>query len=655
MRFSLSMILTFVATLSLAQNREIPGKELTKPPVIDGVISEVEWAEAAESGGFVDPVTGKETEFDTKVLAGYDSSNIYFAVKATDPSPNLIRMSEYRRGADMEGDDKIVVVINPYGTFREEDFSEFEVNPRGAARADFAGGRASKREWEGDWEAAGKATASGYEVEIRIPWRILRLPSAGTRNLTFNFGRYIARKQQELFWANLGTQERFELSGIWKDVKVPAVQTGSVIQALPYQVAGLAEDGHIFNTGVDLRYQVGSQITTLATINPDFANVESAVLGIEFSRFERLADERRPFFVEGSSFFGIGGMSARLFAPQRIGQIDFGAKGFGQITANDSIGALVTGRLGEETAGVFRYRKTFGPRASINAGYVGFDDPEGHNHAYGIEAYYDGPRWGGDLIFSQTDDELVGVGSRLDADITYGDGTLFAFGGWQRISEDFLPRLGFAPRKGFQGFSMFAGYEKEWRSGPFRHFEIGAEFVDRLKENGNGVFERGQAASISFSQRNGLFYGVDFENFNFEGDIVRVAGFGIGYPSDDPNHRIEMGGNVGEVEGEDYHDVALSATYRFPNRLTTSAALQFVRETGQNEFQHIFGATYELSEFRSVSGRAIVGDQGVNWYVAFRQSGNLGTEYYLIIGDPRANSFENKVVLKVVTPLTIKL
>jgi hypothetical protein len=43
----------------------------------------------------------------------------------------------------------------------------------------------------------------------------------------------------------------------------------------------------------------------------------------------------------------------------------------------------------------------------------------------------------------------------------------------------------------------------------------------------------------------------------------------------------------------------------------------------------------------------------INAYLAFRRSGNLGTEYYLIIGDPNATTFRPSIILKVVIPLTI--
>jgi hypothetical protein len=46
---------------------------------------------------------------------------------------------------------------------------------------------------------------------------------------------------------------------------------------------------------------------------------------------------------------------------------------------------------------------------------------------------------------------------------------------------------------------------------------------------------------------------------------------------------------------------------------------------------------------------------GTNWYLSFRQSGNRGAEYYLILGDPNAVSFRTSLILKAVFPFSLKV
>ncbi|MER3461625.1 MAG: hypothetical protein C4342_00915, partial [Armatimonadota bacterium] len=71
--------------------------------------------------------------------------------------------------------------------------------------------------------------------------------------------------------------------------------------------------------------------------------------------------------------------------------------------------------------------------------------------------------------------------------------------------------------------------------------------------------------------------------------------------------------------------------------------------------QHVFNVSYELSEFQSVSGRAIFRDGEWNVYATYRFSGDFGPEYFVIIGDPNARTFRSRIALKVVLPFDLIL
>ena len=69
----------------------------------------------------------------------------------------------------------------------------------------------------------------------------------------------------------------------------------------------------------------------------------------------------------------------------------------------------------------------------------------------------------------------------------------------------------------------------------------------------------------------------------------------------------------------------------------------------------IFSANYDLGKDRYLSGRLVRSDNDTNFYIALRQSGNLGTEYFLILGDPNAQRFRSSLILKVTVPFEIPL
>src|SRR5260370_30650224 len=63
--------------------------------------------------------------------------------------------------------------------------------------------------------------------------------------------------------------------------------------------------------GVEARIVLGSNFTLNATVNPDFGQVEVDPAVVNLSDRETFFNEKRPFFVEGSSVFqfGFGGQS----------------------------------------------------------------------------------------------------------------------------------------------------------------------------------------------------------------------------------------------------------------------------------------------------------------------------------------------------------
>ncbi|MDG1752202.1 MAG: DUF5916 domain-containing protein, partial [Thalassotalea sp.] len=81
----------------------------------------------------------------------------------------------------------------------------------------------------------------------------------------------------------------------------------------------LASENNL-NVGVDLTWkpQVNQQI--IATINPDFGQVESDELIVNYSAVETLRTDKRPFFTENQSLFDVrGSNSLKLMNTRRIG------------------------------------------------------------------------------------------------------------------------------------------------------------------------------------------------------------------------------------------------------------------------------------------------------------------------------------------------
>ena len=121
----------------------------------------------------------------------------------------------------------------------------------------------------------------------------------------------------------------------------------SRLSLLPYMSPGWQEkSGQSLRSGLDLRDTLTPSLTLVGTINPDFGNVEGAVEGIDFSYGPRFVPDRRPFFQEGSSFYGASGQAGSYFYSARVPAFDTGMQLYGKLDPRDSLGVLTALDLG---------------------------------------------------------------------------------------------------------------------------------------------------------------------------------------------------------------------------------------------------------------------------------------------------------------------
>ena len=528
------------------------------------------------------------------------------------------------------------------------------MNERGATNLRIAGGRAAKREWLGDFAAKGRITPEGWEVEARIPWSVLRLPGKGPHDLRFNVGRDFRRYRRQYTWAQTsnGLVQNY---GRWKAVELPAAASPT-LQLLPY-VYGGADDrkGVVANSGVDLRYALSPELDLVGTINPDLRNVERGVLDLDFSYFERLANETRPFFLEGRDYFGsydAGG----LFASQRIGNFDAGLKSFGKLDAKTNLGILLTEDFGHQDAVVARVERQVDPRTSWRGQYVG-GGQEGRRND-GVAASYDRNLgdWSYDASLSGVRDDVAGAGYRGGFGGQYSHDRTYANLRYSEVTKEYRPRLGFSPQTDNRGFSSYA--EQNWAPQKGRFLEYGV--------GGYGAYKRSYDLSRPFQEEASVFPHVTFRDgldvgLNlgwsrfFGGTNDQTYGFSIRRPVGDPYRNVGLSYEAGTRSGRYYRNASLGAAYRPLPTFQLNANLQTTTYLGTQQEQTILSANYDLDLYHSVGGRVVNGPGVSNFYVSFRQSGNRGTEYFLILGDPNAPHFRTSLILKAVFPVSARL
>ncbi len=645
-RFLTFLSVFLLAALSLAQNvPSVNSKKLAKPPTIDGTINAEEWAEAAVFSGLKDQQSGETAEFG-EFWIGYDSEAIYFAARLKDATPSAIRALEYRTNVGLSGDDNVTLILDPSGTLGS--YSEFSMNAAGGSNLEIAGGRAIKREWLGDFVTKGRITDTGWEAEARIPWKLMQLPSAGTRNPRFNVQRYSTRTQRESVWAHLGGPTFYY--GNLMGVEIPKMPFERKLKLLPYGFLGHEEEeGAILDGGLDFKSSLTESIEFVGTIRPDFRNVEGDILSLDFSYLERLPEDNRPFFQEGAQYYG-----SLLFAPQRIERLDAGANVYGRLGDKITFGALATTLFGDEVATVGTATYEIDPKRVLRISNTSLSgDLRPDNNATLFRYFERQGSIGYGARYISTDDEVDGTGSGFDAEFAYSKGPISGHVQYFDVGELLQPRLGFLPERDYKGYQFEGGIDKQVEKGSIMEWGIFA--ATSAFDHQNGEFYRSSDALFgSLTMRDGLDFDFGYEKSGFEKNRDHMYFLSIEKPRRDVYRRVQLDYSWGEFAGEEYKNASLTWLFRPKDKLQFALRHQWVSHFEVSE-QTILTTTFDMGNNQSVSGRIVRRDGDFGGYFSWRKSGNAGNEYFLILGDPNSPTFRASLILKVVMPFDLKL
>lgn len=290
---------------------------------IDGELGDPGWRGAAVADHFAEHNPGDQTrpEVDTEVLVTYDAKNLYVAWICYD-DPNEVRATWCQRDA-IFGDDYVILALDPFG----ENAVAYEIaaNPYGI-QGDlfFSIGNGEDSTYEMIYESDGKLTPYGWVVEMAIPFAEMRFPDKPVQEWHVDFWRNRPRDSRfQYSWAAYDRDESCWPCQ-WGTVRgARDIEHGSGLEVLPSLVfgqSGARNDGgdwknaplHMnpfseprnLDLGLGLSYDISSEFSAEATINPDFSQVESDAAQLDInSTFALFYPERRPFFQEGADLF----------------------------------------------------------------------------------------------------------------------------------------------------------------------------------------------------------------------------------------------------------------------------------------------------------------------------------------------------------------
>src|SRR6266550_3455240 len=289
---------------------------------LDGKLDETVWHTAPPAADFRQnqPHEGQPATQRTEVRFAFDDAAIYVGARMFDDSgAGGVRTRLVRRDADMNSD-YLEVIFDTYHDHIGRLF--FQVNPSGVKQDANGLGGGGDPSWDPVWEVETNIDSLGWTAEMRIPFSQLRYPATSEEQ---TWGLQIWRQENRINelsqWAWWGLEEtggppRFgHLHGLV--IRHPPGRA----EVLPYVVGRSSNvpgdpadpffDPHAIDgrVGADAMVRVTSNLTLNATVNPDFGQVEVDPAVVNLGTFETFFPEKRPFFVEGAGYFGLGGFN----------------------------------------------------------------------------------------------------------------------------------------------------------------------------------------------------------------------------------------------------------------------------------------------------------------------------------------------------------
>ncbi len=624
--------------------KDLTALKTDHPPTIDGVLNDACWKDAPQATGFIDERTEKPAKNQTVAQIVYTDTAIYVAVHLYDDMPDKIVARQTKDQTRIRGEDSVSFSLDPFHTHQFSDRNFFIVNPLGTKYAHLATGRAEKSEWIGLWKTAARIVDDGWVVEMEIPWQMLDYPDTKEPIwMGINVDRLQQRTGEKSWWCNLGVNEFRENDGHWVNVLPP--QRKRELKVLPYLIGGISETEtdereYTARAGADLRYEVTPQLRLIGTANPDFENIEQAVEGIDFSYGERYVPDRRPFFSEGSNVYRLG----QLFHSRRIMDMDGGLKLFGKIGKNTSVGTLGTYHRNNQNI-ILQASQSLTATSNISAAFLSHHQrEEGLNNV----GYLSGDvRHGKLLARSAFAQSQAGESNGRDgfANLIYQGQLVQPYLSVFFVDSDFVNRLGYHPFTGYRGLSLGSYFRNEWRDGFLRSISLSVQSEASNTSEGD-VFRRNLRLFTQLLTHSDYSLSASWSGGRFEEFTDSLFGVSLGIRASDRFNNVSVDYDWGEQAGEPIYRISGNVNlraYGFTAGLTSQVQWHFERR-----YQQILTLTYDFSPALSLGSRLIWHVEDINIYFALRRSGYAGTDFFIILGDPNAQEFKQRLVAKVI-------
>lgn len=403
--------------------KELLALPITASPKIDGHLNETEWQQATPAPPFIqiEPYQGAAPNFYTDVKVLFNKQYLFFGIFCKDSAgKKAIRATDFKRDFNFMAHDLITLSFDGFNDKRNA--MAFATNAYGVQRDLLSFDDIYyDLDWDGLWKVRTNRTDSGWYAEIAIPWQTLRYPKSSDSVQQWGFNIYRNRRltnEVSAFSAfpRSFSSLRMDYAGLLKNLQPPPPKPNVRFQ--PYVLSSFekfkdssAKSNHnSVKFGGELKWAINPNAVLDLTANTDFAQADADRQVNNTTRFSVFFPERRQFFLENASLFGIGvsrnpdesggNMRIQPFFSRRIGlddsgnpiPIELGGR-FVHRSSERNYGAMVMrqqeqGSYPATNFFVGRYSENFGTQNRIGGLVTVKNQPQGSNIVSSLDGFF---------------------------------------------------------------------------------------------------------------------------------------------------------------------------------------------------------------------------------------------------------------------------
>ena len=286
----------------------IQGSILNAEIIIDGKLDEVEWSQAKQITTFYEvfPYTLDAVEdIKTVILIQESEEGIFIGFKNYQSNESM-RSQSHQRDNERSIADKNGVTID-FDADKLSGYQFFVSSSGSIGDATYRNENERSYDWDADWLSAATTEEGVWYSEMFIPWKVapMKAQSGDKRKVRMAFYRMLAGPQRVIATIKGSSYENLYLS-VFNDYEFTNYQSSS-IDFFPYLTINENRiEAEVDNkVGAEVFWKIDSSKQLNAAFNPDFGQVESDDVVVNFSATETFYSDKRPFFSENHSLFNV--------------------------------------------------------------------------------------------------------------------------------------------------------------------------------------------------------------------------------------------------------------------------------------------------------------------------------------------------------------